>query len=203
MLVFSREVFVCRCSTDVPRRDPEATGPAADVVWHRGTAADFVKLDPEHHSNEHVASFEQRLERGEYWLLGEIDGKMVSYTWLSRGPRAFYPSLPGCEIDLSSETGYGYDAWTPPELRGKGLRRVGFLEELNILREEWGLLWEASFFVRYQLEGATRSLGSVGIVIEPLWRVWLGKERKLEAECLVAGDKTAVPSFLDAAVEGA
>ena len=175
---------------------PTATGVAAEVVWHHGTEADFDKLDREHHSDKHTDDFTQRLARGEIWLIGEVNGKHAGYTWLSRHETAFYPSLPGCEIRLSKETGYGSDAWTPPELRGKGLRRVGFLEELNILREEWGLLWEASFFVRYQLEGATRSLGAVGIVIEPLWRVSLAKDRTLEAECLAPGDDAAVPTFV-------
>ena len=143
-----------------------------------------------------------RLGRGEYWLVGEVDGKQACYTWLSRHTTAFYPSLPGCEIVLSPQTGYGFDAWTLPAFRGMGLRRVGFLEELNVLREEWGLLWEASFFVRYQLEGATRSLGGAGIVIEPLWRVWLGKGRELEAECIAPGDSAAIPTFLSVVTEG-
>jgi hypothetical protein len=195
MLVFSREVFVCKCPTEVPERDPEATGLAARVEFRRGSHADITMVDREHHGEEDLRQMEERLARGDYWMIGEVDGRMVSYTWLYRGERAAYPSLPGCEIRLRSDTGYGYDAWTPPDLRGHGLRRVGFLAELNILRREWGLSWEASFFVKHQLEGATRSLGQVGIAVVPLWRIWLQPDRTLAAERLL-DDDAAVPTFL-------
>src|SRR5688500_5622251 len=136
----------------------------------------------------------ERLVRGDYWMIGEREGAMVTTTWLSRAPRAAYPSLPGCEIRLRPDTGYGYDAWTPPELRGQGLRRVAFSRELDILRREWGLFWEASFFVKHQLEGARRSLALVGVTVVPLWRIWLKPDRTLGAEQLV-DDDAAVPAF--------
>lgn len=195
MLVFAREVFVCKCPTEVPVRDPDATGLAAEVKFGRGGEADLARLDREHHGDEDLRQMRERLARGDYWMIGEVDDRIVAYTWLYRGPQAAYPSLPGCEITLRSDTGYGYDAWTPPELRGHGLRRVGFLAELNILRREWGLAWEASFFVKHQLEGATRSLGQVGIPVIPLWRIWLQPDRTLAAERL-DDDDAAVPTFL-------
>jgi hypothetical protein len=195
MLVFAREVFVCKCPTEVPETDPTAEGLAAQVRFRRGGEADFALLDPQHHGEEDVSHMRDRLARGDYWMIGDVDDRMVAYTWLSRGDRAAYPSLPGCEIRLRSDTGYGYDAWTPPDLRGHGLRRVGFLAELNILRREWGLAWEASFFVKHQLDGATRSLGQVGIPFIPLYRVWLQADRTLAAEKLI-DDDAAVPAFL-------
>jgi len=195
VLVFAREVFVCKCPTDVPERDPNATGLAAEVRFVRGTEADLARVDMSHHGEEDLRQMRERLDRGDYWMIGEVDGKIVTYTWLLNGKVAAYPSLPGCEIRLREDCGYGYDAWTPPELRGGGLRRVGFLEELHILRREWGPTWEASFFVKHQLEGATRSLGQVGIPIIPLWRVWLQKDRTLAAERL-SDDDAAVPTFL-------
>lgn len=195
MLVFAREVFVCKCPTEVPETDPVAEGMAAQVQFSRGGETDLGRLDREHHGDEDIRQMRERLARGDYWMIGEVDRRIVSYTWLYRGGTAAYPSLPGCEIRLRSDTGYGYDAWTPPDLRGHGLRRVGFLAELNILRREWGLAWEASFFVKHQLEGATRSLGQVGIAVIPLWRIWLQADRTLAAERL-ADDDAAVPSFL-------
>lgn len=198
MLVFAREVFVCKCPTEVPERDPEASGLAAAVSFRRGDEADLALIDRQHgeqHGEEAIRQMRERLARGDYWMIGEVDDRIVAYTWLFRGERAVYPSLPGCEIRLRSDTGYGYDAWTPPDLRGHGLRRVGFLAELNILRREWGLAWEASFFVKHQLEGATRSLGQVGIPVIPLWRIWLQADRTLAAERL-ADDDAAVPAFL-------
>lgn len=195
MLVFAREVFVCKCSTDVARKDPTATGLAARVRFIQGTEADIDRVDRKYHGDEDLSQMRIRLERGDHWMIGEADGAIVAYTWLHRRGSAAYPSLPGCEIKLRQDTGYGYDAWTSPDLRGHGLRRVGFLEELNILKD-WGLNWEASFFVKHQLEGARRSLGQAGIEIIPIWRVWLKADRTLGAEPLI-DDDAAVPAFLD------
>ena len=198
MLVFAREVFVCKCPTDVPERDPEATGLAAQVRFNRGGEADLARIEQQHaedHGEEDIAQMRERLARGDHWMIGEADGAIVTYTWLHHRDRAAYPSLPGCEVRLRSDVGYGYDAWTPPELRGQGLRRVGFLEELNILRD-WGMNWEASFFVKHQLEGATRSLGGAGIEVVPIWRVFLKPDRTLGAEHLV-DDDAAVPVFVE------
>ncbi len=197
MLVFAREVFVCKCSTDVVRRDPNATGLSARVKFVKGTEADIDRVNRKHHGDEDIAQMRQRLERGDHWMIAEGDGAIVGYTWLHHRDSAAYPSLPGCEVRLRADCGYGYDAWTDPDLRGHGLRRVGFLEELNILKD-WGMNWEASFFVKHQLEGATRSLGSAGIEIIPIYRVWLQADRTLAAEQLV-DDDAAVPSFLEPA----
>lgn len=195
MLVFAREVFVCKCSTDVVRSDPNATGLSARVRFIKGTEADIDRVDRKHHGDEDIAQMRQRLERGDHWMIGDVDDRMVAYTWLHHRDRAAYPSLPGCEVRLRADTGYGYDAWTDPDLRGHGLRRVGFLEELNILRD-MGMNWEASFFVKHQLDGATRSLGSAGIEIVPIWRVYLQPDRTLAAERLL-DDDAAVPAFLE------
>jgi len=195
VLVFAREVFVCKCSTDVVRSDPNATGLSARVRFIKGTEADIDRVDRKHHGDEDIAQMRQRLERGDHWMIGDVDDRMVAYTWLHHRDRAAYPSLPGCEVRLRADTGYGYDAWTDPDLRGHGLRRVGFLEELNILRD-MGMNWEASFFVKHQLDGATRSLGSAGIEIVPIWRVYLQPDRTLAAERLL-DDDAAVPAFLE------
>ena len=195
VLVFAREVFVCKCSTDVMRLDPNAGELAKQLEFIEGTKADLDRLPVEHHSDDAKAELEQRLDRGEYWMLGQIDGRIATYTWLHKRDIATYPSLPGCDITLSDDTGYGYDAWTPPELRGKGLRRSAFLEELWVLKNRLECNWEASFFVKHQLEGATKSLGSVGIEIIPTWRVWYNKQRTLEAE-LILEDDVARPAFL-------
>jgi hypothetical protein len=201
MLVPAREVYVCKCSTEV---SPPVEPPAVPVRFREGTEADIERVDRRHHGPEHHADFRARLAGGDAWLLVESDAgrphgsDIVAYTWLHGGSRARYPTLPGCEIILSAATGYGYDAWTMPELRGRGLRRHGFVAELELLRRRWDKRWEASFFVSYQLEGARRSLAEVGIDIIPLWRVYLRRDRSLGAECLV-DDGAVRPAFLEAA----
>jgi len=195
VIVLAREVFVCKCATDVPRADPNATEEVYRVEWVAGEESHLAILPPEHHSKEHVDELRERLARGEHWVLGLLDGKVVSYTWLHKRPRIEYPYLPGCAFETAEDVGYGYDAWTPPELRGGGLRRRGFLEELHVLKK-MGCNWEASFFVKHQLEGATRSLAKVGIHIVPLWRVQLQRDRKLSFENLAPGDSSTRPAQL-------
>lgn len=200
MLVPAREVYVCKCSTEiVPPPDP----PAVPVRFRRGEPADLDRVDRRHHGPEHLADFSRRLSGGDVWLIAESEAgrehgsEIVGYTWLHGGDRARYPTLPGCEIILASDVGYGYDAWTIPELRGCGLRRHGFVAELQLLRE-LGKGWEASFFVSYQLEGAQRSLAAAGIEIIPLWRIYLRRDRTLGAERLL-DDASVRPAFLEAA----
>ncbi len=193
VIVLAREVFVCKCSTDVPREDPEASDAVKRVRWTHGSEEHLSALQPEHHTAEHIVDLRTRLRRGEHWVLGLLDGNVVSYTWLHTRRAIDYPYLPGCAFETADDVGYGYDAWTPPELRGRGLRRRGFLEELNVLKAK-GIRWEASFFVRHQLDGATRSLGNVGIHIVPLWRVRLERDRRLSFENLAPDDTSTRPA---------
>ncbi len=192
VIVLAREVYVCKCSTDVPLDDPNASPEAKRVRWVQGTEADLARLPVEHHNAEHVEDLRTRLARGEYWVLGLDGERVVSYTWLHSRRTIDYPYLPGCTFETAPDVGYGYDAWTPPELRGGGLRRVGFLVELHALKA-MGMKWEASFFVKHQLEGATRSLGKAGIQIVPLWRVRLESGRTLSFENLAPGDTSTRP----------
>lgn len=180
MIVLAREVFLCKCSTAVEAPAPDG-GPGCEIGGIRFVCGDLSHLgllDPAHHGDEHVRDFRDRLARNETWLLGLREGRVATYTWLHDRDSCAYPYLPGCVFDLPAHTAYGYDAWTPPELRGSGLRRTAFVEELRLLGER-GKAWEASFFVAHQLEGATRSLALAGITIVPVWRIALGRDRRL------------------------
>ncbi len=169
MIVLAREVFLCKCSTDV---DDDLDG-VDSLRFVDGAEHHLRLLDPVHHGDDHLADFRSRLARGERWLLGLLGDRLATYTWMHTRSRCEYPYLPGCAFLLPEDFGYGYDAWTPPDLRGLGLRRRAFAEELRRLRA-LGKSSEASFFVAHQLEGARRSLAVAGIGIVPLWRVALG-----------------------------
>jgi len=196
VIVFSREVFVCKCSTEVARDDPSAGELARRLRFVRGRPADLSRLDPAHHDDKQLDELRARLARGDYWMLGEVDGRVATYVWLHTRERLEYPYLPGCTFLVREDTGCGYDAWTAPDARGAGLRRRAFLEELHVLRE-LGKKWEASFFVKHQLEGATRSLATVGIKLVPLWRVTLKTRHALTYERLAQGDETARPAHVE------
>lgn len=192
MFDLSREVFICKCSTSV--RDDDPDDPLLRKMrFIRGDERDLLRLSPEYHAVSVLTDMRARLVRGEHWMIGEVDGEIVTYTWLISGPQFTYSYLPGCTFRLRGDTAYGYGAWTPNHLRGHGYRRRAFLEELRILRG-WGKAWEASVFIKPQLEGAKRSLAQVGIEIVPLYRVTVRRDRSLAAEPL-ADDDAAVPLF--------
>ncbi|HEX8952783.1 MAG TPA: hypothetical protein VF997_11140 [Polyangia bacterium] len=184
----AREVFVCAVSTGVPEANP----PGSEAMrFLAGDVGDLGRLAD--HDEAERASMRARLERGDRWLVGEVGGAIVTYTFLSTARDFDYPALPGCRFALRADVAYGYGAWTPPALRGHGYRRRAFLEELRWLRQ-LDKKWEASVFVASQLEPARRSLGPVGIVVEPLWRVTYGRDRRAAAERLGADeDDRCVP----------
>jgi hypothetical protein len=197
MIVLAREVFLCKCSTEVlpegrptarrvPSTQVRTSAPndaPGDLCFVRGTAEHLPLLDSVHHSPTHLAELRQRLARGESWLLGLQGSRAATYTWLHTRATCEYPYLPGCAFELPADHGFGYDAWTSPEARGSGLRRRAFVEELRWL-DEVGKRWESSFFVAHQLAGAQRSLARVGVKIIPLWRVALGRDRRITLERL-------------------
>jgi len=185
----AREVFVCVASTDVPPGDPSQGAPA--LRFFAGSAADLPRLAD--HDAPTLAAMRARLERGDRWLVGEAGGLIVTYTFLSIAHDFDYPALPGCRFALRDDVAYGYGAWTPPSLRGRGYRRRAFAEELRWLRQI-DKKWEASVFIAPQLEPARRSLSTVGIAIEPSWRVTYGRDRQAAFERLgPADDDRCVP----------
>jgi hypothetical protein len=182
MFELAREAFVCACATAVPDDDPPAT---RALAFHLGDAADLARLAD--HDAPALAAMRANLAEGDHWLVGELDGAIVTYTFLSLRRRFEYPALPGCAFSLRADVGYGHGAWTPPAHRNRGYRRRAFLEELRWLRTN-DKKWEASVFIAPQLDPARRSLAGVGIVVEPLWRVEYGRDRRLTVERLGAPD---------------
>ena len=178
----ARELFVCVASTDVPAADPPD---APAMRFFAGGEADLLRLAD--HDAPALASMRARLARGDRWLCGEVGGAIVTYTFLSIARDFDYPALPGCRFALRDDVAYGYGAWTPPPLRGRGYRRRAFLEELRWLRQI-DKKWEASVFIAPQLAPARRSLSPVGIGLEPLWRVRYGRDRRAAFERLGAAD---------------
>jgi hypothetical protein len=193
MFDFNREVYICKCSTSVSDENPD-DAQLAKMKFVQGKDFDLARLSPQYHTVETLAEMRRRLDRGEYWMVGEVDGEIVTYTWLIRGPQFTYEYLPHCTFALRGDTAYGYGAWTPDHLRGHGYRRRAFLEELRILKS-WGKAWEASVFIKQQMEGAKRSLGLVGIEIVPLWKVTYTRQRTLVAEPLAGNDDATMPLF--------
>jgi len=186
MFELAREAFVCACATDVPDENPPTDATSTGTLRFRLAGADELPRLADHDAAA-LATMRVDLARGDRWLVGELDGAIVTYTFLSLARSFAYPALPGCAFSLRADVGYGHGAWTPPALRGRGYRRRAFVEELRWLRTN-DKKWEASVFIAPQLDPARRSLGGAGIVVEPLWRVEYGRDRRLAVERLTAAD---------------
>ena len=84
MIVLAREVFVCKCATDVPREDPNATEEVNRVVWVRGSETHLAILPPEHHSKEHIDELRERLARGEDKKSVAATTAAFAHDWFTR-----------------------------------------------------------------------------------------------------------------------
>lgn len=166
MMAFSRVAYVCQCPTTVP----VPPDPALDIQIRAGGEADLLRLPEEIRPPGRVDRLRARLREGEIFLLGERGGQIVSCTWIRRGGTFTLQGLPDHPFRLAPSAGYGYDAFTDPALRGQGLRRAVFAEELRLLRR-LGASWEISYFVDHQLEGGRQSLAQIGVPLMPLWKV--------------------------------
>ncbi len=191
MMAFSRVAYVCKCPTQVPARaGSAATGP---LLVRTGGERDIDCLPEELLSWGRRERLQARLADGEQFVVGELEGRLVSCTWLRPGGVFSLHHLPGKAFRLGDGVGYGHDAWTDPALRGQGLRRSVFAEELRILAR-LGLAWEVSYFVDHQLEGGRRSLASIGVPLTALWKIRVRSGGAVDLEAL-SEDDAATPCF--------
>lgn len=190
MMAFSRVAYICKCPTRVTA-DPDVSG---DVVVRTGHQGDLARLPPEVLPPGRLRILQERLEAGEILVVGESAGRIASCTWLRRGGAFTLHHLPERGFRLAPDVGYGYDAWTDPALRGRGIRRAVFAEELRIL-EFLGVAWEVSYFVDHQLDGGRRNLARIGVPLVPLWKVAVRPGGAVALTALSVDDPTVTPCF--------
>lgn len=190
MMAFSRVAYVCK----VPTRVPADVDVFDDIVVRTGHRGDLARLPPELLPPGRLEKLEARFEADEVLVVGEVDGRIASCTWLRRGGAFALQHLPEHRFRLGPGVGYGYDAWTDPALRGRGIRRAVFAEELRIL-EFLGCAWEVSYFVDHQLDGGRRNLARIGVPLVPLWKMAVRPGGSVALEALSADEDTVTPCF--------
>jgi hypothetical protein len=191
MMAFSRLAYVCKVPTQVTTLAvPDAEG---TIPVRTGTEADIDRLPDEMLTGERRERLRQRLVDGEIFVIGELSGRIVSFTWLRPGGMFSLLHLPEHSYRLGAGVGYGYDAWTDPSVRGRGLRQAVFAEELRILAR-LGFGWEVSYFVGHQLEGGRRTLARIGVPLTPLWEVRVQRNGTLALTAL-RDDDAVTPCF--------
>jgi hypothetical protein len=193
MMAFSRVAYVCKCPTrlpDGPRARPDVRGP---FEVRLGGPDDLRRLPADYAGPSRLPELRARLDAGELFLVGELDGLIASCTWLRQGGSFSLHHLPRATFRLAPNVGYGHDAWTDPALSGKGLRRAVFEEELRTL-DGLGFAWEVSYFVDHQLEGGRRTLARIGAPLTVLWKVVIQRDGGVALTELTR-DGAALPSF--------
>lgn len=191
MMAFSRVAYVCKVPTQVPAGVRHET--RGDILVRTGGEPDIDRLPAELLAAGGRERLQRRLADGELFVVGELDGRLVSSTWLRPGGVFSLHHLPGKTFRLAEGVGYGHDAWTDPAVRGLGLRRSVFAEELRILAR-LGLAWEVSYFVDHQLEGGRRTLARIGVPLTPLWKIRVRPDGSLALTAL-AEDSAVTPRF--------
>lgn len=194
MMAFSRVSYICKCPTLVPARDAAESDEGWRLIVRVGEARDLERLPEEVVPRGHRERLRARLDRGELLIKGELDGTIVSATWLRCSGTFLLHHLPDHPFRLGEGVGYGYDAWTAAALQGKGLRRVVFAEELRILAR-LGCAWEVSYFVQHQLDGGRRSLAKIGVPLLELWKVTARPGGVVQLTARAADGRAAVPCF--------
>lgn len=170
MIVFSRELYVCRHS---PCGNFDAYAqPNQQLSFRAGNAADIARLPDEWRTPARAREYHERLQAGDRWLIGEFDGRLATFVWVHCREQFDYPHLPGCSFTLRGDAVYGYDAFTLPEFRGRGFRRSCHRAELE-LAGSLGRPHEIGIVIAAHLQGAARSFAAAGALLQPLWRVTL------------------------------
>lgn len=191
MMAFSRVAYVCKVPTQIAAQaGSDASG---RIRVRTGGAPDIERLPPELLSGGGRERLQRRLADGELFVVGELEGRLCSTTWLRPGGVFSLHHLPGKLFRLGDGVGYGHDAWTLPELRGRGLRLAVFAEELRILAR-LGLGWEVSYFVDHQLDGGRRNLARIGVPLIALWKIRVRPDGTLSLTAL-SEDSSVTPRF--------
>ena len=193
MMAFSRVAYVCKCRTRLPSMVESRPDVAGPFTVRLGAATDLDRLPADYAGPSRLHELRARLAAGELFVVGELEGRIASCTWLRKGGAFALHYLRGREFHLAPNVGYGHDAWTDPALSGKGLRRAVFAEELRIL-DGLGIAWEVSYFVDHQLEGGRRTLARIGVPLVELWKVVIRRDGTVALTAL-SGDDAVTPGF--------
>src|SRR5690348_13054991 len=105
MMAFSRVAYVCKCPTKVTAQ--AGHDPSGRVLVRTGGESDIDRLPGEPLSSGHRERLQRRLADGELFVVGELEGRIVSTTWLRPGGVFSLHHLPDKPFRLADSVGYG------------------------------------------------------------------------------------------------
>ncbi len=118
-------------------REPD--GAAARVrssgyTFREGDASDLDRLEAEPTWRD-CSLYRRLLAEGRQLHLVEQGPDILSYFFLDFGRRCVTEQVPEIALTLSPDACFGDEAYTLPAWRGRGVRRLAFLYELEVARE--------------------------------------------------------------------
>jgi GNAT superfamily N-acetyltransferase len=122
LLYHKQEFYLCEadCSVDLPELDP---GPY--VV--RTAGPEDLPLLESLVTRAKLAQFRTRLERGEVCAVALRDGRAASYVWVT--PSDHRDPWLKVTVPVDDDACVGYDAYTHPDFRGQGVRKLLHVDE--------------------------------------------------------------------------
>jgi GNAT superfamily N-acetyltransferase len=107
-----------------------------------------------------LQQFRERFDRGETCAIALRDGRAASYVWIT--PSDHRDSWLKVTVPVDDDACVGYDAYTHPDFRGQGLRKLLHLDERRRVAE-MGRKRLVFWLEKRVVDRATRSWETIGL----------------------------------------
>jgi GNAT superfamily N-acetyltransferase len=144
-LPYARRCYsICKWSTVVP---PEAAAvlAASGFTVREGEESDLKSMELTE-TWRGCELYGRWLKEGRTLLLLEERGRIISYVWMDFRPVFVVEQVPDMRFRLAHDAYFSDEAYTPLAHRGRGLRRMTFIAELQAARER-GYNYLVSYFI--------------------------------------------------------
>ena len=127
-----REYPWLQWSTDEPEGAAERLR-SSGYTFREGDGADLDRLESEPTWRD-CSLYRRMLQEGRHLHLVEQRQKILSYFFLDFGRHCRTEQVPEIPLTLAPDACFGDEAYTLPPWRGRGIRRLAFLYELEVAR---------------------------------------------------------------------
>lgn len=144
-----RRVTYCLCAYEVSiPPEAERSLKESGFTFREGTVEDVDRLEGEPLYGD-CRTYRAWLAEGQTLLLAETEGRIASYLWLDSSRSVTLEELPEFRVEINPLASYTHEAWTLPAYRGRSLRRMAYIAEM-LLRRQQGLRWKVGYQLRQE-----------------------------------------------------
>jgi hypothetical protein len=156
-----REYPWLQWSTDEPEGAAERLR-SSDYTFREGDGGDLDRLESELTWRD-CSLYRRMLAEGRQLHLVERGPQILSYFFLDFGRQCRTEQVPEIPLTLAPDACFGDEAYTLPAWRGRGIRRLAFLYELDVARRAGRRFVVAYYHGERRAALATTSLTKVGV----------------------------------------